>query len=87
MAKERLKALASEAIRSGQLPRCGPNHRVYGGKGDGSRCACCGKPIDRAQIQYDLDSTPRELTEQLSLHLDCYLAWLAASDTLPPPAR
>ena len=66
-----LRPLARELIAKGQLPR-GALSRMWGGNGTGQRCSLCDKPIERYQIEYEV-----EHTEALALrfHTACLSAW------------
>jgi len=74
--KEELRALIRAQILSGRLPRSF-QHDVYSGKGDGHPCACCGKPIARTRVQYDVEMSRAEDDTDLalSMHFHCYRAW------------
>jgi hypothetical protein len=76
------RALISERIRSGVLPR-GGRHSVRAGKGEGKDCSCCGKPITDYQIVYEVECTSpgSNVATTLAMHLNCYNEWVLAADS------
>ncbi len=86
--KEELRALIRAEILSGRLPPS-VEHDVYSGKGDGHACACCGKPIVRTQVQYDVEMRRAEDDTDLSLsmHFHCYHTWQGETVVLQSEAR
>jgi len=95
--KERENQIEEEIRRRifcGELPSCRPNHRVYGGSGDGiSNCSCCGNAITTADSQYDVEQadSASDLLEEVSMHIRCYSVWRRVSELLrmeaPPKKR
>jgi len=75
---------AREAIRSGKLPTSKP-HRTYGGTGSGVDCPVCGEPVNRDQMELEIEfarhgSTPAVAStapgfDRYHLHLRCFAAW------------
>ena len=66
--RERVRAL----IAAGTLP-CEPEDRVWAGRGTGDTCAACVQPIDRTEIEFEVD-LPSGRT--LRLHRQCHRIWL-----------
>ncbi len=77
---ENLRLVAASATADGRLPPVGP-HRVHARRGKDKPCACCGKVITAAQIQYDLELIKRPWKLAAPLHLACYEAWYAAAES------
>lgn len=69
-----IEQLILERLLSGSLPS-GTGHKIFGGKGDGIRCACCDELVTARQIQYDVE--PND-AQSLAMHLNCYNAWANA---------
>jgi hypothetical protein len=71
--EEELRPIARERIATGQLPREGPS-RMWGGHGIGQRCSLCDKPIERYQIEYEVEL--RGATVQtFRFHTVCQSIW------------
>ena len=49
-----LREKAREAILSGRLPAAKPN-RTFGGPSAGATCAVCGDPVQRAEMEFELE--------------------------------
>ena len=73
-------------ILSGQLPPAG-THETFGRRGEGLLCACCDQPIERSQLEYDVellsDHGPQAT---LPMHVYCYHAWHQVSLLWPKRA-
>ena len=69
-----LREKAREAIRSGKLP-ARRSDRMFGGPGSGHRCALCGKPLPREEMEIELEFNQRDGLDQYHLHHRCYAAW------------
>ena len=71
-----LRQKAREAILAGKLPLSRPE-RMWAGRGVGSPCTICDTPVERDQIEYELDFTldhdPSQPTPRV--HLRCLTAW------------
>lgn len=86
-----LRMKARHAIRTGRLPNHRPD-RMWGGPGDGTCCAVCGKPLMNDEIglelQFTREGTPSHTAGQ-QLHLQCFKAWehelLGSAGGAPPP--
>jgi len=57
-----------------QLPRRNAI-KLWGGRGDGLPCSCCGKPIGNSQAQFDLEFDAD--WPMMRVHVACYLKWRA----------
>jgi len=79
--KELREAILGQ-IRAGRLPSASTKHTLFGGKGDGDPCACCGRLITSAQIQFEVDFTGVAVVE---MHLNCHDEWVKASTDLKAP--
>ena len=66
--------IIAERIASGALPRY-RKHQLFGGKGDGHPCSCCGETISPAQVQYDVELTDRDTVVLLTMHRECFGMW------------
>ncbi len=79
-----LSELIRSRIRSGHLPAA-EGYRLYGGKGDGSLCACCDRCIGSTEIQFEVECpVPRGRWTPLPMHLNCFHAWCSESRALAP---
>ena len=68
-----LRPIARERIAKGQLPRQEPS-RMLGGPGSGQLCSLCDKPIERYQIEYEIEH--RETAVQtFRFHTVCQSVW------------
>ncbi|HTT05478.1 MAG TPA: hypothetical protein VMF64_09325 [Steroidobacteraceae bacterium] len=80
----RQRRLIVERLTLGVLPRH-RDQRTFGGRGEGTLCACCDEPIAPADVQYDVeqrDSATADVPEQvrsLCMHLHCYRLWIEES--------
>jgi len=70
-------------IRSGRLPRA-QGHRLFGGKGHGTLCACCDRFITSSQIQFDIESPRADGWVAHPMHLDCFELWRSESRASSP---
>jgi hypothetical protein len=70
---DELRIMAAAKIASGFLPR-DVTGRLFAGYGDDQRCSVCDQPIQRHQIDYEV-----ELNElRRHFHLSCHAAWRLA---------
>jgi hypothetical protein len=71
----RLRVRAREALLAGRLPTRRPD-RLWGGPGEGTRCALCELPIEREEIGYELEFAENgHAAASHHLHLQCHSAW------------
>jgi hypothetical protein len=86
----RRRRLIAERLRTGVLPRY-HGHRTFGGRGEGTPCACCDEPIAPADVQYDVDhrevagESAAERLRSIPMHLHCYRVWVEESDRSHTP--
>jgi hypothetical protein len=71
--EEALRPLARDRIAKGQLPK-GALSRMWGGYGTGQLCSLCNKPIERYQIEYEVEHADA-LSQTLRFHTACLSAW------------
>ncbi len=76
MNDQQLVRQISSKISSGQLPLHSEQQQIFGGRGDGYPCSCCGSLITAAHVQFEIEDGPR----CLQMHLPCYNVWRRASD-------
>jgi len=72
-----LAAKARDAIRAGRLPAKAAN-RTFGGPGNGTNCAVCGKPVTRSQMELESEFNRHGTMPGLDryhLHTKCFAAW------------
>ena len=71
-----LRKMAHEAIRAGDMPTCGPE-RLWGGPGNGARCAICGSTVGRDETEFELEfrlDVDRG-RGNYHVHARCFAAW------------
>jgi hypothetical protein len=78
-----LRDLIRARIRSGRLPR-DQGHRLFGGKGEGTLCACCDRFITSAEIQFDIESPHAGEWVSHAMHLHCFELWRIESRASTP---
>lgn len=69
-----LRELIRARIRAGRLPHP-QGHRLFGGRGEGTLCACCDRFITSAEIQFDIESQRAGGWVSHAMHLDCFELW------------
>ena len=77
-----LRRRALEALHEETLPRIRPM-RTWGGSGSGALCPVCGRFIEPADMELELEfATPDggKLMREFHLHLMCFAAWEIARD-------
>ena len=84
--EDALRPIARERIAKGQLPGKEPA-QVWGGPGSGELCSLCAKPIERFQIEFEIEE--RGPTAQVyRFHSACLSVWqleCARADPLNKP--
>lgn len=75
MHEQELREVIQSRIRSGLLPHASAAHGLFGGKGEGVPCACCGRLITASQIQFELDFAGGTV---IQMHLACHDEWRKA---------
>lgn len=71
--EQHLRVMARERIAKGDLP-CEPVARIWGGYGTGQLCALCRDPIQRDQIEYEVERMPAG-RDNLLFHMICQSVW------------
>jgi hypothetical protein len=69
-----LRPIARERIASGQLPREAPS-RIWGGHGTGQLCALCDKPIERDEVEYEVEEHIDGTVQLFRFHMVCQSVW------------
>ena len=83
-----LREKARDAILTGRLPSR-PADRMWGGPSVDSECAICGAPIDRFEMEYELEFGRGDDDldiEKYRAHIRCVAAWECERETLEPAA-
>ena len=81
---QRRRRLIAARLRVAVLPHY-RSQRTFGGRGEGTPCACCDEPIAREEVQYDVeqhDAAGGNVPEQvrsIPMHLHCYRLWVEES--------
>ena len=71
--EDALRPIARERIAKGQLPRREPS-RMLGGPGSGQLCSLCDKPIERYQIEYEIEQRDAAV-RTVRFHTSCQSVW------------
>lgn len=66
-----LKTLAVDRIRQNELPAQLPK-TVWAGQGSGEPCSLCDRPIDKTEMEYELDIPVARANSVVRLHLRCH---------------
>ena len=71
-----------EMVTTGELP-CDDPAALWGGRGDGKRCAACVEPITAREVEYEVVLSSGKT---VLLHPACHRIWLeeCEPDTTPP---
>jgi hypothetical protein len=72
----RLIADAREALREGRIPSR-PADELWGGAGSGGPCAICNAPLERHEVEYELQFTHGLESGAYHVHVACCMAWEA----------
>ena len=78
-----LRDLIRTRIRLGRLPTA-KGHRLFGGRGEGTPCACCDRFITSSQIQFDIESPRAGGWVSHAMHQDCFELWRMESRASVP---
>jgi hypothetical protein len=65
-----LRPIARERIASGQLPHETPA-RMWAGHGTGRPCALCDKPIEKDEIEYEVEHQTESGVQTFHFHIVC----------------
>ena len=79
-----LLSQALTRVRNGELPRV-DGHRLFAGRGFGSRCALCDSTIGPYDVDYEIamDEAQEAQAGPLHFHLRCYAVWAEACRGAP----
>ena len=80
MEDQELRALIQSEIRSGRLPRCAKQHHLFGGRGEGAPCVCCGQMIYAGSVQFEVEC----VGSAFLMHMHCYDEWCKACEVTRP---
>jgi hypothetical protein len=69
-----LKLIITEKRRLGRLPQ-DPTLRAWAGNGTGELCSLCESPIDKGEIEYEVEWQRGLDTRLLRFHELCYRLW------------
>jgi hypothetical protein len=72
-----LRQLAREALQHGKLPNRRPD-RMWGGRGAGTGCSICRKPVKPEETGFELEFAPGSGETELvayAFHIRCFAAW------------
>jgi hypothetical protein len=73
--EQELRPVARERIAKGQLPRYAPS-TIWGGYGSGNLCSLCDQPIERDQIEYEIeDPGEHAASSTYRFHMVCQSIW------------
>ena len=70
--EDELRVIARECIASGRLP-CDPALQMWGGYGTDQLCSLCGAPIQRDEIEYEVQVKGGR--RELRFHMLCQSVW------------
>lgn len=65
-----------ETVHAGRLPS-GPPNSVWAGRSDGADCAICGVPVEREEMEYELEyirNDPDPGVDTHHVHIRCFSA-------------
>jgi hypothetical protein len=77
-----LRCRALAAIHADILPRVGPQ-RSWGGDGSGQVCPVCGRSIEPAEKELELEfatAAGEDAVLEFHMHLPCFVAWECARE-------
>ncbi len=69
-----LRPIARERIAQKQLPGEVPS-QLWGGPGTGELCALCDKPIQKDDMEYELEGTLDGKVRTFRFHVVCQSVW------------
>ena len=69
-----LRRIARERIAKEQLPREAPS-QMWGGHGTGELCALCDKPIQRDEVEYEVEGHIGGTVHWFRFHVVCQSVW------------
>lgn len=68
------------------LPRSADSQKIYAGYGEHQACDCCGRSIESTDVLYEIE-IQSERAKLLAMHLKCFEAWVAESQSKPAAWR
>jgi hypothetical protein len=75
------EATVRSRILAAVLP--GDSHaRVLARSGEGNLCGCCDRPVERTDVQFDVEVTLDGATRLVPMHRNCFYLWRAAIDNI-----
>jgi hypothetical protein len=76
--EQELRRQARTALNLGQIPRDRPKG-LWGGNGSGEQCPVCRHPVDKAEMELEVEFASAEVSargvREFHLHLPCFAAW------------
>jgi hypothetical protein len=77
MDEQDLREQARAVVKAGKLPARRPD-RTWGGPGVGAPCAVCAVPVDKDQLEFEIQfarngDNPR--LDKYHVHVRCFAAW------------
>ena len=71
-----LRARIREAMNTGALPDS-PPERMWGGPGSGASCAVCGNPVDKEEVEFELQYAAGGGAGAANYHVHarCFAVW------------
>lgn len=49
--------------------------QVWAGPGSGQPCSLCGEPVEREEIEYEVEESARGALHTYRLHVPCHSLW------------
>ncbi|HET7342387.1 MAG TPA: hypothetical protein VFL90_13075 [Methylomirabilota bacterium] len=71
MNDDELRQAIRNSLEAGRLPRRRPPAKILASRSNGNVCDGCGRPIEPATIEYEVDVAARPLR----LHVRCFDIW------------
>ena len=82
LTRANLRARVRRLLATGVLPLRSGDQKLFGGRGVGQTCACCGGTISPKEVLYEIECL--EGSQTLPMHLRCMEAWEIESRTSAP---
>jgi hypothetical protein len=77
---EQQRAHIRSRIAAKLLPRRTENQLIYAGYGVDQPCDCCGRPIRRTDVEYEIEiKCNSAMPKILTMHLGCFEVWVTES--------